>query len=396
MARRQRVSATSTDDSRISRWRVPPSRPRPARAWAGRRARRLPAAADRPPRGFVRRRPAGPVGRPPPFGEADHQEGHADVRPADQHVDHVVLAGVDEGEGHRQGVGQQQRPPPAPGGPQEEQHHEEGPRGVQRRHGGDRVRGDLPGVEQVARAVHAELLPPPRGDPGHLLDEPVLGGPPGRGGRVEEVGGQAGGAEEAPPPHVRAPARPVAQPEHGGGGERDDEVREVDPADEHVPPLHLGPVEVLLQPHGGHLPAGRPPEHEPVGGHQLVRVRGRAVVGEAPREVVRGEEEHHRQPVPAETQVAAPGPGRVPGDGGRPDPDERVHRVGRQPDDEPTGHERDPPDRHRGQAAATAVRRCRRVGPGGGLGSVTTAIAVKVNGGPDIDRRHMAHRASST
>ena len=78
-----------------------------------------PAGPDRPP------------ARPPAFGDPDHQERHAHVRPADQDVDDPVLAGVDQGEGHGQRVGEQQRPPAPSHGAGEEHHDEQRERGVQ-------------------------------------------------------------------------------------------------------------------------------------------------------------------------------------------------------------------------------------------------------------------------
>jgi putative membrane protein len=73
----------------------------------------------------------GPLARPPAFHGPDHQERQPHVRPAGQDVDHPVLTGVDQGEGHGQRVGEQQRPPTAGHGADEEHHDEQRERGVQ-------------------------------------------------------------------------------------------------------------------------------------------------------------------------------------------------------------------------------------------------------------------------
>lgn len=111
---------------------------REAHAWAAdprQRAQRLAPGAT----GESRRLPGGGTpgvgdaasGGPPALGEAHDQAGDADVRPADEHIDHPVLPGVDQGEGHRQGVGEQQWPPATTHRTEEEQHHEQRERGVQ-------------------------------------------------------------------------------------------------------------------------------------------------------------------------------------------------------------------------------------------------------------------------
>jgi putative membrane protein len=104
-----------------------------ARARAARDADRsaLGGGAGGPTGGSALAGGSAPAAGPPAFGEPDRQEGDPDVGPSDQHVDHPVLPGVDQGERHRQRVGGQQRPPSATHRPGEEDHHEQGESRVQ-------------------------------------------------------------------------------------------------------------------------------------------------------------------------------------------------------------------------------------------------------------------------
>ena len=68
---------------------------------------------------------------PPPLGRPHDEEREPHVDPADEHVDEVVLTGVDEGEGHGERVRQQERPPPLADGAQEEHDDEERERRMQ-------------------------------------------------------------------------------------------------------------------------------------------------------------------------------------------------------------------------------------------------------------------------
>jgi hypothetical protein len=256
-----------------------------------------------------------------------------------------VLAGVHQGERHRGRVGQQQRPPAAAYPAEEEDHHEQRECRVQRRHGRHRIRRQLPGVEYVAGAVQPDRLPAPGGDPDDLREQAVLRRPPRRGGRVGEVGDQPEDGQHEPAPRERRPARPVTQPQHDRDAQRGHEMGEVHPAGDDVPPVDAGRVvEALLQPDGGHVTA----EQEPVGLDQFDGVRGAALVGQAPGEVVDHEQQHDRQPVPGEAQVHPTRLVDPDGDRGQPQPPERQQRVGeRQPEKNPPGDETDGPQGQR-------------------------------------------------
>jgi len=277
-----------------------------------------------------------------------------------------VLAGVDEGERHGERVGEQQRPPPAAHPAEEEDNDEQRERRVQRRHRRHRVGRDLAGVEHVSGAVQPDRLPSARRDAGDLWQQAVPGCPPRRRGRVGEVRDQPEDRQGEPASHEGRPPRPVAQPQHHRDGERDDEVREVDPARDDVPPVDaVRVVEVLLQPDGGDVPV----EQEPVGLDQLDRVRSAALVGEAAREVVEDEQQGDRQPVAGEPQVHAPRLVDADGDRREPEPPEGQQRVGEwQPEQHPPGDEADRPDRQCDDPLArrVGVGRAGRVGLAGG------------------------------
>ena len=215
--------------------------------------------------------------------------------------------------------------------------------------------------------MQANGLPPPRGDPGHLLQQAVLPRPPRRRGGIEEVRHQPGGAQEGPAPHEGRPPRPVAQPEHHRGDEYHHEVGEVHPAHQHVPPVHaLGVIKVALEPDRRHLTGEEPSEHPPIRGDQLQGVRHRAVVREPAGQVVPDQEQDDRAPIADEAEVGAPRPVTVPGDRRRPQPHEGVDGVGGQADDEPADEERHAPQGHADQPAAGEGAQG-AVGGGGGL-----------------------------
>ncbi len=272
-----------------------------------------------------------------------------------------MLAGVHQRERHHGRVGQQHRPPPPADPAEEEHHHEQGEGRVQRRHRRHRIGRPLARVQHVARAVQADRPPAPGRDTDHVGKQPELGRPPGRRGRIGEVGDQSQRRQGEPPPHERRPQRAPPQPQHHRDAQGGDEVREVHPTGDHVvPPDRVRVVQMLLQPHRGHVPA----EHEPVGLDQLGRVRGSPLVGQAPGEVVHHQQHHDRQPVAGELQVH---PARLvdpDGDRGEPEPPEREDRVGeRKTQQDPPGDKADTPERDRDRPLAGGIglwRGCHR------------------------------------
>ena len=264
------------------------------------------------------RRPPPAVAAPragtPALEQRHRRHAERGVQPPHEHVDDVVLAGVDEGHGHREGVGRQDGAQPRPGRRPEEdrQHHRDGR--VQRRHRGDGVgvrralldrRVDGAAPQHAERGLHHPV------DVGDLV---VQGRHPGRGGGVDDVGRQRDqregdeGREVAPEDRVRD------APEHDREDQRHQEVREVDHHREAVPPVRdAARVEVLLQPDRGHVPAEQALVHverpEQVGardGDPVRRVaepprqaeqRPADLVREAAQQVVGEQHGQERQPV---------------------------------------------------------------------------------------------------
>jgi hypothetical protein len=193
-----------------------------------------------------------------------------------------VLGGIHQCEGHRQHVRCQQRTPPPFDAAPEEQCGHRGQSGVQRWNCRDQIHAGLSVVDQCSGRLQVQRSPAARGDPLHKLvgtgpagvhgaQQPAIGdtcgrsehaarierttghvscgaagGRPRRCGRQDNEDDERGERQRDKPADKRRPIASVAEPEQSGDHIRQDEVRHVDGADEHLPPRRLRHLDVLL------------------------------------------------------------------------------------------------------------------------------------------------------
>ena len=252
------------------------------------------------PRQFFRRRR--PTVLPEPA--ADHHPGRE--QRADDGVDDVVLRGVHQHQRHRQRV-EQHQPPPRRAQPRDgEEGQQERESRVQGRH-----RGGLVGhpEEHHRLAVQVDLGPAAAAHPVDLPQVAVAGGHPRRRHRVGPEQHQRDDVQGDEAAHPQHPLGPVADPEHAGDGQPDQEVGGVDGGEEDVVPAGRHGLEARVAAPRGLQPLGRGhPAAQPLveaDRHRVVHRRA-DLVRQAAQQPVDDEDQQRPPPVAPEVEVLAP------------------------------------------------------------------------------------------